>query len=158
VLKRKICIIGEFGVGKTSLTQRFVNDAFSDEYLTTIGVKIDSTLVGDTKVIVWDIAWPDSLSRINANYLAGAAGIVLVGDGTRACTVADLSSLWQVVVDRIGEVPMVIALNKSDDDKWQLSERQIDEFRQRRWQFFDTSAKTGKNVQQVFKQLLAKFE
>jgi small GTP-binding protein len=158
VLKRKICIIGEFGVGKTSLTQRFVNDVFSDEYLTTIGVKIDSTIVGDTKVIIWDIAWPDSLSRINANYLAGAAGIVLVGDVTRAFTVADLSSLWQTVVNRIGEVPMVIALNKSDHDKWQLSEWQIDEFRERRWQFFETSAKTGQNVQQVFKQLFAKFE
>jgi small GTP-binding protein len=158
VLKRKICIIGEFGVGKTSLTQRFVNDVFSDEYPTTIGVKIDSTIVGDAKVIIWDIAWTDSLSRINANYLAGAAGIVLVGDGTRACTVTDLSSLWQTVVNRIGEVPMVIALNKSDDDKWQLSEQQIDEFRERRWQFFETSAKTGQNVQQVFKQLFAKFE
>lgn len=89
-------------MGNTSITQRFVNNVFSDKYLISLGVNIDNTVVGDTKVIIGDVAARDSLSRINANYLVGAAGIVLVGDGTGPSTVADLSSLWQTVVDRGG--------------------------------------------------------
>ena len=158
MLKRKICMIGDFAVGKTSLTQRFVNNIFSDKYLTTIGVKIDSKIVRDTKLIVWDIAGRDSLSSINVNYLVGSAAIVLVCDGTRPSTVSALAALWKTVVDRIGEVPMVIAINKSDHDQWQVSDRQIEEFKQRRWQFFHTSAKTGQNVERVFNELLAKFD
>ena len=151
-------MVGDFSVGKTSLTQRFVNNVFSDKYLTTIGVKIDSSIVGDTKLIVWDVAGRDSLSPINANYLVGAAGIVLVCDGTRPATVTALHSLWQTVVDRIGAVPMVIALNKSDDEQWQVSEQQIDDLKERQWRFFNTSAKTGENVEQVFHELLAMLE
>ena len=156
MLKRKICMVGDFSVGKTSLTQRFVNNVFSDKYLTTIGVKIDSSIVGDTKLIVWDVAGRDSLSPINANYLVGAAGIILVCDGSRPSTVTALLSLWQTVVDRIGEVPVVVALNKYDDEQWQVSDEQIDELTEREWQFFRTSAKTGKNVERVFHELLAK--
>lgn len=149
-------MVGDFSVGKTSLTQRFVNNVFSDKYLTTIGVKIDSSIVGDTKLIVWDVAGRDSLSPINANYLVGAAGIILVCDGSRPSTVTALLSLWQTVVDRIGEVPVVVALNKYDDEQWQVSDEQIDELTEREWQFFRTSAKTGKNVERVFHELLAK--
>lgn len=149
-------MVGDFSVGKTSLTQKFVNNVFSDKYLTTIGVKIDSTIVGDTKLIVWDVAGRDSLSPINANYLVGAAGIILVCDGTRPSTVTALYSLWQTVVDRIGEVPVVIALNKFDSKQWQVSEQQINELKARQWQVFNTSAKTGENVQQLFNELLAK--
>ena len=156
MLKRKICMVGDFSVGKTSLTQRFVNNVFSDKYLTTIGVKIDSSIVGDTKLIVWDVAGRDSLSPINANYLVGAAGIILVCDGSRPSTVTALLSLWQTVVDRIGEVPVVVALNKYDDEQWQVSDEQIEELTEREWQFFRTSAKTGKNVERVFHELLAK--
>jgi small GTP-binding protein len=158
VLKRKICLIGDFSVGKTSLLQRFVNNIFSDDCLTTIGVKIASKIVGETKLVIWEIAGRDGLSSINVNYLVGAAGVVLVCDVTRASTFEALALQWQAVVDRIGEVPMVVAVNKSDDDQWQVSERQIDEFRQRGWQFFNTSAKTGQNVQRIFKELLSKVD
>ena len=60
MLQKKICLLGAFGVGKTSLTRRFVSSIFSDAYLTTVGVKIDKkTLdVGTTPVslVIWDIA------------------------------------------------------------------------------------------------------
>jgi small GTP-binding protein len=158
VLKRKICLIGDFSVGKTSLSQKFVSNVFSDMYQATIGVRIDRVMVGDTKLIAWEVGGCDALSPINLNYLVGAAGIVLVCDGTRASTFEVLALQWQAVVDRIGEVPMVVAVNKSDDDQWQVSERQINEFKQRGWQFFNTSAKTGQNVQRVFNELLSKFD
>jgi len=106
--KKKVCMVGDFSVGKTSLTQKFVNNVFSDQYLTTIGVKIDTAIVGDTKLIVWDVAGRDSLSPINVSYLVGAAGIVLVADGTRSETINDLHSIWETVQERIGDVPRKI--------------------------------------------------
>jgi len=93
MIKKKICMVGDFSVGKTSLTQKFVNNVFSEKYLTTIGVKIDTVEVNETKLIVWDVAGRDSLSPINASYLVGAAGVVLVADGTRPSTVADLPDI-----------------------------------------------------------------
>lgn len=158
MLKRKICMVGDFAVGKTSLTQKFVNNVFSDKYLTTIGVKIDSVVVGDSKLIVWDVAGRDSLSPINANYLVGAAGIVLVCDGTRPSTITALHSLWQTVSDRIGDVPVVVAINKYDDPDWQISEAQHADLAAKNWESFNTSAKTGKNVEDLFSSLVAKIK
>ena len=64
MIKKKICMLGAFAVGKTSLVQRFVNSIFSEKYQTTIGVKIDQKLVqtGDTEVnlMLWDIHGEDN--------------------------------------------------------------------------------------------------
>lgn len=146
-------MVGEFAVGKTSLTQKFVNNVFSESYLTTIGVKIDTSEIGDTKLIVWDVAGRDSLSPINASYLVGAAGIVLVADGTRPETLEGLTEIWQTVVDRIGSVPAVVALNKSDLEHWRVDDDILQLFDQRGWEVFHTSAKDGKNVKQLFSRL-----
>jgi len=85
--KKKVCLIGDFSVGKTSLVQQYVNQAFSEKYLTTIGVKIDTKLIeledDELKLVLWDVAGRDSLSSINTSYLVGASGIILVLDGTR---------------------------------------------------------------------------
>lgn len=151
-------MVGDFSVGKTSLTQKFVNNVFSDKYLTTIGVKIDTANVGNTKLIVWDVAGRDSLSPINASYLVGAAGIVLVGDGTRPHTVDGLVEIWDTVKGRIGEVPAVVALNKADLEAWEVDKTKVDQFRAMGWDTFETSAKDGKNVEDLFHRLVEKIE
>jgi small GTP-binding protein len=149
-------MVGDFAVGKTSLTQKFVNDVFSDKYLTTIGVKIDSVVLGETKLIVWDLAGRDSLTPVNTNYLVGASGIVLVADATRAKTVDGLSSLWRIVHERIADVPVVIALNKRDQPEWEVANEQIEVFEDWGWDVFETSAKDGRNVHALFGRLLEK--
>lgn len=156
MLKKKVCMVGDFAVGKTSLTQKFVNNAFSDRYLTTIGVKIDSIVLGDTKLIIWDVAGRDSFSPINIKYLIGSAGIVLVADGTRSQSIDALQSLWQTTVECIGEVPVVVALNKHDDNDWSVSEQQFKQLRTFDWQTFNTSAKNGENVNHLFQTLMLK--
>ena len=154
--KKKICMVGDFSVGKTSLTQKFVNNVFSEKYLTTIGVKIDTVMMGETKLIVWDVAGRDSLSPINSSYLVGAAGIVLVADGTRSSTVDDLSSIWDLVRNRIGDVPVVVALNKADLDDWSVSDQSYSFFSEQGWEMFSTSAKDGRNVENMFSALVDK--
>jgi len=147
-------MVGEFAVGKTSLTQKFVNNVFSDKYLTTVGVKIDTVIVNDTKLIVWDVAGRDSLSPINSSYLVGAAGIILVADGTRPETVAQLAKLWDTVSDRVGQIPVVVALNKADVPGWKIPDKNREEFTKRGWVMFDTSAKEAINVAALFEELV----
>ena len=88
MIQKKICMLGAFAVGKTSLVQRFVKSLFSDRYLTTVGVKIDKKIVtvGDTEVslVLWDLAGEDEFQSVQTSYLRGASGYLLVIDGTRA--------------------------------------------------------------------------
>lgn len=153
--KLKICMVGDFAVGKTSLTQRYVNNSFSEKYLTTIGVKIDNVVVGDCKLIIWDVAGRDALSPINTNYLSGAAGIVLVADGTRPETISSLKALAKTTFDKIGVVPTVVAVNKCDHSAWDLSDEQEHGFAAMGWQLFATSALDGRQVPEMFECLTA---
>lgn len=152
--KKKVCMVGDFAVGKTSLTQKFVNNVFSDKYLTTIGVKIDTADVNDTKLIIWDIAGRDSLSPVNVSYLVGAAGVVLVADGTRENTIHSLLDIWQTIAQRIGDVPVVVALNKHDSEDWNVSEQSLERFADLNWPVYFTSAKDGGNVREIFENLV----
>ena len=99
MIQKKLCMIGAFAVGKTSLVARFVKSIFSEKYLTTVGVKIDKkTLgVGDQEVtlIVWDLAGEDEFLQVRMSYLRGSAGYFLVADGTRRATLDKAIELQQ---------------------------------------------------------------
>lgn len=87
-LARKICLLGDFAVGKTSLVSRFVRNTFSEKYLTTVGVKVDSRALEladgrALKLVVWDLAGKSELDSMNRSYIRGASGLMLVADGTR---------------------------------------------------------------------------
>ena len=148
-------MVGDFSVGKTSLTQKFVNNVFSEKYLTTIGVKIDVADVDGSKLVIWDVAGRDALSPLNVNYLVGAAGYILVADGTRPNTISALDLLNTTVVERIGEVPFVVALNKADDtENWAVTESDLKQLSNNSWKVVTTSAKEGLNVEMMFKMLV----
>ncbi|CAN5885157.1 hypothetical protein BH20PSE1_BH20PSE1_21790 [soil metagenome] len=81
MLQKKICMLGFFGVGKTSLVRRYVCSVFSDTYLTTVGVKIDKTVTvreQTLNLLLWDIAGADDISALRISYLRGAVGYLLV--------------------------------------------------------------------------------
>ena len=88
MLKKKICLLGAFAVGKTSLVARFVTSMFDERYISTIGVKVDrkqvSVAAGDVDLMIWDIAGEGDFQRINPTYLKGASGCLLVADGTQS--------------------------------------------------------------------------
>jgi small GTP-binding protein len=126
VLVRKVCMVGDFGVGKTSLVARYVHQTFSEAYLTTVGVKIDTHQVRlasgtDLKLVIWDIAGTDALRTVEQNYLQGAAGLLLVADGTRAATLETALALEGQVDSVIGSRPRVLLVNKLDlAPQWEL--------------------------------------
>jgi len=152
--KHKVCLLGATGVGKTSLVMRFVRSIFSDAYQTTIGTKIESKHVvcGDHVValVLWDLSGEDEFQRVRLSYLRGAAGYLLVADGTRRATVETAMALHDAAMGILGDVPRVLVLNKADLRAfWELDaayERELAS----RWTLFETSAKTGAGVEEAF--------
>jgi len=155
-------MIGDFSVGKTSLVARFVRQTFSDKYLTTVGVKVDTKLVQiaenkQVKLILWDIAGNDALTTTTTSYLRGAAGFLLVVDGTRRPTWNSALNLQQAVTKQIGAKPFIVLLNKSDlTEQWELSEDIIVTEQTQGWTLLKTSAKSGLNVEEAFATLANK--
>ena len=158
MIKKKICLIGSFAVGKTSLTRRFVSDEFSDDYLTTLGVKIerrDVELDGESiGLMIWDLAGRDEFAHVQKSYLVGAAGLLFVADGTRRETVDEM--LEEVAATRatVGlDVPAIMLINKADlTDMWEVDDGTIDELRES-FPVFVTSALTGDFVEDAFVEL-----
>ncbi len=146
-------------MGKTSLVAQFVRQTFSDKYLTTVGVKIDTKMVAieadkNVKLILWDIAGNDGLTTTTASYLRGAAGFLLVVDSTRRPTWDSAVKLQQSVQEKIGDKPFIVLLNKSDlEQEWELDNAVIEQHRAKGWTLLNTSAKTGLNVEHAFLQL-----
>jgi small GTP-binding protein len=155
VIQKKICLLGAFGVGKTSLVSQFVHSLYSDKYLTTLGVKIEKKSVdlGSQQVdlILWDMHGEDDFQDVNVSYLRGAAGYLLVVDGTRRATVQTAISLHEVAERSVGLVPFRLLLNKADlVTDWEVDENTLASLG---WPVLRTSAKTGAGVEQAFEDL-----
>lgn len=158
MISKKICLIGAFAVGKTSLVARFVKSIYSDEYHTTVGVKVDKKVVpiddGEVSLIVWDLAGEDEFQKVQMTYLRGASGFLLVADGTRRNTLETARTLRQRTVETIGEMPFIFLLNKADlADEWEVDEAALAEFEKDGWTVVRTSAKTGEGVEEAFTDL-----
>jgi small GTP-binding protein len=159
LLTKKVCLLGEFAIGKTSLTARFVRQTFSDKYLTTVGVKIDSKLVElsaqqTVKLVIWDIAGSDLSATVDDSYLRGTAGVLLVADGCRKNTLNSIMKLKRAVHDTVGECAVVVAINKVDLlSEWEVDGADITELQDAGLHVYKTSAKTGENVENAFQQL-----
>jgi small GTP-binding protein len=157
-LQKKICMIGGFSVGKTSLVRRYVHSVFSDGYLTTVGVKIDKKIVElpnrTVNLILWDLAGEDDISSLRMSYLRGAAGYVLVADGTRHATLNVALSLRQRVEADYGALPFALLLNKADlKEDWTIDDAEVARLQQDGWWVRLSSARSGEGVEDAFKDL-----
>ncbi|MBT8141211.1 MAG: GTP-binding protein [Gammaproteobacteria bacterium] len=154
-ISRKICMVGDFGVGKTSSVSRFVHNVYSEKYQTTIGVKVDTKEVDSAdqkvKMVIWDIAGRNKFGNVEFTYLRGSAGYLLVVDGTRSITLDTAMALRTSIEARYGELPFVMLLNKADlEDSWQIDDATIENLRKEGIPIFITSAKTGDQIEQAF--------
>lgn len=161
MIQKKVCMLGSFAVGKTSLVSRFVQSLFSDKYHSSVGVKVDKKLVAvgseQVNLLLWDLYGEDEFQKIRSSYLRGSAGYVLAVDGTRRETLDKAVVLQNRAEETIGKVPFVLVLNKSDlVEKWEIDDGAIDELGKRGWPAFKTSAKTGDGVEQAFLTLARK--
>ncbi len=155
MIKKKICTLGAFAVGKTSMVRRFVESIFSEKYYSTLAVKIDKKKlkVDDKEInlLLWDLYGEDEFMKIRSSYLRGTSGYILVADVTRRTTLATTLKLQKMTEETVGKVPFILALNKVDIElDWDIDNQEIEELSKKGWNIIRTSAKTGENVENVF--------
>lgn len=155
MIVKKVCMLGAFSVGKTSLVERFVTSIFSDSYLSTVGVSIKKkTLVldgADVGLVLWDMEGKDDYGEVNLSYLRGAMGFFLVVDGKRRETLDVAEQLRAVATGLIGNIPHMVLINKSDcRDEWEVTEEDLLRLEQQGIPVLQTSAKSGDGVEDAF--------
>jgi small GTP-binding protein len=158
MIKKKICLLGAFAVGKTSLISQFINQSFSEKYHTTIGVKIDQknlTVDGiDITLLIWDIHGEDRFQKVQASYLFGSSGCFYVADATRKESLPAIIKLKELVEKTVGDVPYKVLINKSDlIDMFEIGINDIKELGIPEENIIKTSAKTGEGVENAFSEL-----
>ncbi len=118
----KVIVVGDFGVGKTSLIRRYVLDVFSDQYRATLGVHLykhtDTIPIAGTeeqvRLVLWDIEGAPLPGEQMMRYSLGASGAIVVGDLTRPDMAEPMRRAADMVEARLPGRPIGIALNKRD--------------------------------------------
>jgi len=165
---KKIVLVGDPAVGKTSLIRRFVIDKFDDKYIVTIGTKTSrkqmemkyepQQLAITLTLNIWDIIGQKEMKKLHTLYFKGSEGVIVVCDMTRADTLASVAEWLNGVYECCGKVPGVLACNKADlKDEFAVTDAQI---RATAAQFgmkhFYCSAKLGENVENIFNEIGSK--
>jgi len=161
-IKKKVCLLGEGAVGKTSLIRRYVVDQFDDAYIVTVGTKVTKKelVVPDSggvltkmDMTVWDImGQPGFREILKQSYFHGASGIIAICDVTRMETYEALESWIADVRGIVGEkVPVVFFGNKNDLDEKTVTEEDMNVLATKYNTVAHlTSAKTGDGVEDGF--------
>ncbi len=160
MIKKKVCMIGAFAVGKTSLVQRFVKSIFSDKYQTTIGVKIDKKTVftdqSEVDLLLWDIHGEDDFQKVKSSYIVGSSGYFIVIDGTRAETYNVGMELLKLAQTAAPTASCIFLINKSDiRTDWEITDSQIDDLKAAGHEVIETSAKDNTSVNEAFDRIVS---
>ncbi len=175
VVKKKIVLLGDSAVGKTSLIRRFVYDHFEDSYIATVGTKVTRKEMLITrpsgteklKMMIWDVIGREGYHAVHSRSFVGVHGALLVTDLTRDETLHNLEQYWIPSLYKVAEnVPMVFTCNKSDlrgdfefgtEDLVEVASKYnpgIEQSLPRHLSTsYSTSAKTGSNVEMAFESL-----
>lgn len=152
MVSKKVILTGSFGVGKTSLFNRFLYSKFEDKYLTTIGVKVDKKVLSidgsEVTLLLWDIAGEISQNKVPRSYFLGASSIIYVFDLTRPMTIMNLERDLEYLEEITPGIKIKIVGNKKD----LVTNEEIEDFCSQMKTPHDilTSAKTGDQVEELF--------
>ena len=169
-VSKKICLVGDFGVGKTSLIRRFVERQFSDQYLSTVGVKISQKQISlpvnseqkiqNLQLMIWDLEGHTKFKTIAPSYLRGSSGAIIVADVTRQETMERAEEHIKLFLSINSQSFIIIAFNKSDlfDEEKVAQLLTTYNFSEQSQVIstYATSAKTGKDVDLIFEKLAYK--
>ncbi len=174
-VKKKIVLLGDSAVGKTSLIRRYVFDLFEDSYISTVGCKITKKklmIQGPNKTesltfVIWDLIGREGYSAVQTRTFVGIDGAILAADLTRKETLESLERYWIPLLFKVvEEVPMIFVCTKSDlKDEYEFQPQELEDVAKRYAGKMDgtlsnvqktqytTSAKDGVNVEEAFETL-----
>ncbi len=161
---KKVCLLGDSSVGKTSLIRKYVYDTFDDKYIATIGTKtVKKELEVDyfgkplnLTLMIWDILGQKEYRKMQAMSFQGTSAALMVSDLTRPETLDSLKDYWIPALSKVaGNVPMVFLGNKCDlVDEAKYDALDMEELtKEHGSKHLLTSAKTGENVEKAFIEL-----
>ena len=153
---KKIVILGHFGVGKTSLLRRFVDNQFSEDYIVTIGVQIKKKNVtldngNEIALILWDLEGNTTIKKARSSYLLGASSFIYVFDASRIETYKDVNEEIAYLKTLFPEALIQTVGNKSDLVELEDLKKSLESINIHPDIF--TSAKTGTHVEDLFKSI-----
>ncbi|MBU3011978.1 GTP-binding protein [Polaribacter vadi] len=152
MIAKKVLLVGNFGVGKTSLIRRFVLNEFSEDYISTIGVRVSTKIVElnseKIKLLIWDVAGTKDDEKVPKAYFLGASAAMYVFDMSRDETYLNLSSQIDTIKELSGLEDITIVGNKKD----LLTSLEINQVKKTVNIHIDliTSAKDNENVEDAF--------
>jgi small GTP-binding protein len=164
-LAKKILLIGDPSVGKTSLVRKFVLDMFDDKYLTTLGTKVTNKTMlfspeglnkrVELKMLIWDVMGQKEYKMIQESAYQGSSGAIIVGDLSRQETMNNLGSWVSDLFNISSVIPIIFVANKVDlVDSNGINKSELDNLSMSyEAPYFFTSAKTGENVESAFQAL-----
>ena len=164
-VKCQLLIIGNLNVGKTSIITRFTNGTFSQNYLATVGVdnytKIETIDNKNVQIKLWDTAGQEKFKSLTKSFFRGAEGVILVYDITNLESFTDLKLWINSIKENLGEekesIPSIIVGNKIDLGEREISLEEANKFcKDNNYEYFETSAKTGENIDKSFRALVKK--
>ena len=160
----KILLLGDSEVGKSCFLMRYADNVFVENYITTIGldyklkyIQLDSGQV--IKVQLWDTAGQDRYRTIAKNYYKGSHGILLLYDVTKSSSFENIREWIKDIREEVYEKAIIFLIGNKIDKKDQIKikteegEKLAEEFNM---PFFEASAKSGENVDEIFKALYKK--
>ncbi|MBY9005798.1 MAG: GTP-binding protein [Candidatus Lokiarchaeota archaeon] len=156
--KLKISLFGPAGVGKTSLLLRYIKDYFTQDLKKTIGsnflikdLKVDDK---EVRLLIWDIGGQDTFSKLRTIYFKGSNAALGVYDVTDPQTLLKIPGWISSIKKSVKKsIPMILIGNKKDL-KRQIDEKEAKDLAKRlNCEYLETSAKTGDNVEDVFKKI-----
>jgi small GTP-binding protein len=158
IIQKKICLLGDFSTGKSSLSRRFVYNIFEERYLSTLGVNISRKIIdipehsSQIRLLIWDLSGNEKFDGARSDYLRGSSGALLVCDLTRTETVNRMIFFSEYFQSIRPDSPIVIIGNKSDlvDSNCPTIELVNDIASRLGCMSLITSAKTGEGVEYAF--------
>ena len=163
--KCQLLIIGDSTVGKTSILSRFANGTFNSNYLATVGLdNFTKDEIIDNKTIrikMWDTAGQERYKSLTKSFFRNAQGVMVVYDVTNSETYDNLKFWMQSIKNNMspdmGEIPIIIVGNKIDCEDREVNAKEAESFwKEQGYPYFETSAKTGKNIDETIKYLVKK--
>ena len=160
----KICLLGDGGVGKTSLVYRFIENRFSRDFKSTLGVNLLKKKIKledgkDVSVQLWDLGGQEAYKKLRKLYLEGSQGALIVFDVLAQKSFDNLEDWVQSFIQiRGANMPMLLIANKIDlADRRVVTRAQAEAYAEKYgMDLIETSAATGENVEKAFTDLIRK--